>query len=64
MRGAWAADEKSSLAFLKTVKGFKVIEKVEKAPFVASVKPLLDKEGKRLGVASEVQHLLDTQKNF
>ncbi|MBL6945006.1 MAG: DctP family TRAP transporter solute-binding subunit [Rhodospirillales bacterium] len=64
MRGAWAADEKSSLSFLKTVKGFKVIEKVEKAPFVASVKPLLDKEGKRLGVAAEVQHLLDTQKNF
>ena len=64
MRGAWAADEKSSLAFLKTVPNFKVIEKVDKGPFVASVKPLLDKEGKRLGVAAEVQHLLDTQKNF
>ena len=64
MRGAWAADEKSSLAFLKTQKNFTVIENVDKAPFVASVLPLLDAEGKRLGVAAEVKHLLDTQKNF
>ncbi|MDW8370848.1 MAG: TRAP transporter substrate-binding protein DctP, partial [Geminicoccaceae bacterium] len=64
MRGAWAADEKASLAFLKSLPDFKVIENVDKKPFLEKVAALLDREAKRLGVEEEVKYLLDTQKNF
>ena len=64
MRGAWAADEKASLAFLKSLPNFKVIENVDKKPFLEKVSALLDREAKRLGVEDEVKYLLDTQKNF
>jgi tripartite ATP-independent transporter DctP family solute receptor len=64
MRGAWAADEKASLAFLKSLPDFKVIENVDKKPFLEKVSDLLDREGKRLGVLDEVKFLLETQKNF
>ena len=64
MRGAWAVDEKASLAFLKSLPNFKVIENVDKKPFLERVLPLLDREAKRLGVEDEVKYLLETQKNF
>lgn len=64
MRGAWAADEKASLAFLKSLPDFKVIENVDKKPFLEKVSALLDREAKRLGVEEEVKFLLETQKNF
>jgi tripartite ATP-independent transporter DctP family solute receptor len=64
MRGAWAADEKASLAFLKSLPDFKVIENVDKKPFLEKVSVLLDREAKRLGVEDEVKYILDSQKNF
>jgi tripartite ATP-independent transporter DctP family solute receptor len=64
MRGAWAADEKASLAFLKSLPDFKVIENVDKKPFLEKVSALLDREAKRLGVEDEVKYILESQKNF
>ncbi|MCS6878924.1 MAG: TRAP transporter substrate-binding protein DctP [Geminicoccaceae bacterium] len=64
MRGAWLADEKASLAFLKSLPDFKVVENVDKRPFLEKVSALLDREAKRLGVEEEVKFLLETHKNF
>jgi hypothetical protein len=52
------------LAFLKSLPDFKVIENVDKKPFLERVLPLLDREAKRLGVEDEVKYILESQKNF
>lgn len=64
MRGAWAADENASMAFLKSLPDFTVIENVDKEPFVEAVTPLLEEEAERLGVTEEVEYLLETAENY
>jgi tripartite ATP-independent transporter DctP family solute receptor len=64
MRGAWAADEAASLAFLNSLPNFQVVTDVDKQPFIDAVKPLLAQEGERLGVASEVDYLLESGARF
>ncbi len=64
MRGAWAADEAASLAYLKSLPDFTVVEVVDKGPFVDSVRELLATESENLGVKDEVDYLLGTQASF
>jgi tripartite ATP-independent transporter DctP family solute receptor len=64
MRGAWAADEQASLAFLRSLPDFEVVTDVDKTPFIEAVRDLLDTEGARLGVADEVEYLLESGERF
>ncbi|MEO1019037.1 MAG: DctP family TRAP transporter solute-binding subunit [Pseudomonadota bacterium] len=64
MRGAWAADEAASLAYLKSLPDFEVVEVVDKGPFVDSVRELLATESENLSVKDEVDYLLETQADF
>jgi tripartite ATP-independent transporter DctP family solute receptor len=62
MRGAWTISEVTALAALKSK--FTEIITVDKGPFIAAVADLVAKEGKRLGVTSEVKHILGTGSKF
>ena len=62
MRGAWKISEQKDLQELKA--RFTQIIEVDKAPFIASVKPLVDAEAKRLAVEPTVAFILETGKKF
>jgi len=62
MRGAWKISEQKDLQELKA--RFTQVLEVDKAPFIASVKPLVDAEAKRLSVEPTVAFILETGKKF
>lgn len=62
MRGAWAVSEQLSLEQLRP--RFTEIIEVDKQPFIDAVKPLLDEQGAALGVADEVNYLLEGGKSY
>ncbi|MCF3935178.1 TRAP transporter substrate-binding protein [Acuticoccus sp. M5D2P5] len=62
MRGAWAASSQMSLEQLRPL--FTEIVEPEKQPFIDAVTPLLEEQGAALGVADEVQYLLEQGKQF
>ncbi|WP_162409271.1 TRAP transporter substrate-binding protein [Acuticoccus sediminis] len=62
MRGAWAASEQMSLEQLRPL--FTEIIEPEKQPFIDAVTPLLKEQGEALGVADEVNYLLESGSKF
>jgi tripartite ATP-independent transporter DctP family solute receptor len=62
MRGAWAKDEVASMALV--AEKMQVITDVDKQPFIEKVKPLLAKEGERLGLSDEINFLLESGAKF
>jgi TRAP-type C4-dicarboxylate transport system substrate-binding protein len=62
MRGAWAKDEVASMAVV--AEKMQVITDIDKQPFIEKVKPLLAKEGERLGLSDEINFLLESGAKF
>lgn len=62
MRGAWAASSQMSLDQLRPL--FTEIVEPEKQPFIDAVATLLEEEGEALGVATEVNALLESGKKY
>ncbi len=62
MRGAWAASSQMSLEQLRPL--FSEIIEPEKQPFIDAVTPLLNEQGEALGVADEVQYLLESGSKY
>jgi tripartite ATP-independent transporter DctP family solute receptor len=62
MRGAWAVADHDSLAQLKKL--MTVYTTVDKKPFMDAVKPLVEKEAKRLGGEDFINYVLETGKKF
>lgn len=62
MRGAWAMAEQSAMNELQG--RFQEIIEVDKQPFVEAVSGLVQEEAERLGVTDEVNHILETGRDY
>jgi TRAP-type C4-dicarboxylate transport system substrate-binding protein len=62
MRGAWTMAEQSAMNELQG--RFTEIIEVDKQPFVEAVAPLVEEEAERLGVADEVNHILEMGQSY
>jgi tripartite ATP-independent transporter DctP family solute receptor len=62
MRGAWKVADQYALRDLKKL--MTVYTTVDKKPFMDAVKPLVDKEAKRLGGEDFINYILETGKKF